>query len=217
MGLLPPKVHRYLPTTLIVIGLVLLGYVGSEYGQMFWEQHQLQRRWQSQQQRQGQQPASGQSVGDDGLTRLSIPKIDLSAVVVEGTNRKSLLLGPGHMEMTAAPGELGNAVITAHRDTFFRHIYELSKGDQLVVQRNGKIFKYEVTGKKVVQPTDVSVIKNSDDSRLTLITCYPTYYIGPAPERLVVFSKLVEGVALKPKRTPVDAAELPKDDSSAAR
>ena len=88
------------------------------------------------------------------------------------------------------PGELGNAVITAHRDTFFRHIYELNKGDEITVLRNGQTFRFAVTGKKVVKPDDVSVLRPTPDAQLTLITCYPTYYIGPAPERLVVFSKL---------------------------
>jgi sortase A len=112
--------------------------------------------------------------------------------VVEGTTHRDLLLGPGHIKSTAQPGAVGNAVITAHRDTFFRHIYELQKGDTVTVQRNGKLFQYAVTGKKIVSPTDVSVILPSSDNRLTLITCYPTYYIGPAPERLVVFSELVQ-------------------------
>src|SRR5262249_13937678 len=85
----------------------------------------------------------------------------------------------------------GNAVITAHRDTFFRHIFELEKGDEINIQRDGQVYRYEVTGKKVVAPTDLSVIRPTPDAQLTLITCYPTYYIGPAPERLVVFSKLV--------------------------
>jgi LPXTG-site transpeptidase (sortase) family protein len=89
------------------------------------------------------------------------------------------------------PGEAGNVVITGHRDTFFRHIHELQKGDTVVVQRDGKTFRYEVTGKKIVEPTDVSVLQPTNDSRMTLITCYPFNYIGPAPKRLVVFSKLV--------------------------
>src|SRR5207237_6803091 len=89
------------------------------------------------------------------------------------------------------PGEPGNAVITGHRDTFFRHIYELQKGDEILVRRNGELYKYQVTGKKIVDPEDVSVLKQTTDAQLTLITCYPTYYIGPAPQRLVVFSKLV--------------------------
>jgi sortase A len=96
------------------------------------------------------------------------------------------------MKQTAEPGETGNAVITGHRDTFFRHIHELAKGDQIQVQRNGKNFIYEVTGRRIVMPEDISVIDPTRDPELTLITCYPTYYIGPAPKRLVVFSKLIE-------------------------
>lgn len=124
------------------------------------------------------------------MVRLVIPKIDLTSFVVEGTTHKALLLGPGHMTKTAEPGAIGNSVITGHRDTFFRHIYELQKGDQLFVERGGKRFVYEVTGKKIVEPSDMSVVRPTEDAQVTLITCYPTYFIGPAPKRLVVFSKL---------------------------
>lgn len=164
---------------------------------MAWAQHQLQKQWAQQQTRHSASAAASEEVPDDGLTRLSIPKIDLAAVVVEGTGRKQLMLGPGHMQSTAAPGEKGNAVITAHRDTFFRHIYELKKGDEVLVERKGKTFHYAVQSKRVVDPEDVSVAKQTDDSRLTLITCYPTYYIGPAPQRLVVVSKLVDSAEAK--------------------
>ncbi len=176
---------------LTVVGAVLLLYVLLQYGTMFSEQHRLAKQWE-QQNGTTTAPGEAKEAVADGLTKVTIPKINLDAVVVEGTGHKQLLLGPGHMTDTAAPGEIGNSVITAHRDTFFRHIYELNKGDQIEVRRNGKLFTYEVTGKKVVQPEDMSVIRQSQDKRLTLITCYPTYYIGPAPERLVVFSKLVE-------------------------
>ncbi len=175
---------------LIILGVVLLGYVGTQYGQMYFEQRHLAREWQRQQQARHEAPKSS-AVEDDGLTRLSVPKIDLDSVVVEGTNHHALLLGPGHMKDTPAPGEIGNSVITGHRDTFFRHIHELEKGDVVLVERDGRTFRYEVTGKKIVEPSDVSVLDPAKDSRLTLITCYPTYYIGPAPKRLVVFTKLV--------------------------
>ena len=65
------------------------------------------------------------------LTRIRVPKIGMDAIVVEGASVKELSEGPGHMRETAEPGETGNAVITGHRDTFFRHIYELTKGDQI--------------------------------------------------------------------------------------
>lgn len=178
------------PTALMLVGLVLLVYVAVEYGTMYREQRRLADQWQ--QQNASPAPAASVQPVADGLTKVTIPKINLDAIVVEGTGRKQLLLGPGHMTDTPAPGEAGNSVITGHRDTFFRHIYELNKGDDIQVRRNGRLFTYEVTGKKVVEPEDLSVLKQSSDKRLTLITCYPTYYIGPAPERLVVFSKMVE-------------------------
>ena len=183
--------RRHYSALLILIGLALLGYVGLEYGDMFWGQHQLQKQW-AEQQLHSSSAGKAVEVADDGLTRLSIPKIDFDAVVVEGTSHRQLLLGPGHIKETASPGEAGNAVISAHRDTFFRHIYELEKGDQLLVQRKGKTYKYQVVSKKIVPPTDVSVLdQDKDKSLLTLITCYPIYYIGPAPKRLVVVGKLV--------------------------
>ena len=170
---------------LIVIGVALLAFVGAQYGKMFTEQHRLAHEWQRQ-----NQPGATRKVVDDGLIKLLIPKISLDAMVVEGTTRRKLLLGPGHMQHTPLPGEEGNSVITAHRDTFFRHIYELNKGDVVEVRRGGRTYSYEVTGKKIVDPEDLSVLQQSKDKRLTLITCYPTYYIGPAPDRLVVFAKL---------------------------
>jgi sortase A len=179
-----------LSLSLIVVGAVLLGYVSSEYWAMHREQQVLHRKWQQQQ----QHPVSTSSaLPDDGLTRLSIPKINVDLIMVEGTNRRALRLGPGHLKNTPQPGDPGNAVISAHRDTFFRHIYELSKGDLIQVRRGGHTYTFEVTGKKIVKPDDLSVVKNTSDARLTLITCYPTYYIGPAPDRLVVFSRLVGG------------------------
>jgi sortase A len=177
----------------LVAGIALLVYVGTQYGMMFAEQHRLQREWQQQRSASSGSLSTGegaQNVVQDGLTRLEIPKISLDAIVVEGTSRRQLAIAPGHMPETSTPGENGNAVITAHRDTFFRHLYDLQKGDSILVRRDGKTFTFEVTGKQVVAPDDFSVVRPSTDPRLTLITCYPTYYIGPAPKRLVIFSKL---------------------------
>ena len=181
---------RRVPVLLVIAGIALLGYVGFEYGSMYTSQRHLQQAWEQQQQQATSQATNAAPV-DDGLTRLSVPKISLDAVVVEGTAYKQLAIAPGHLKDTPAPGEDGNSVISAHRDTFFRHIYELQKGDTIQIQRLGKVFTYEVTGKKIVGPDDVSVLHKTTDPQLTLLTCYPTYYIGPAPERLAVFSKLV--------------------------
>ena len=189
---LRPYVNRRLVSLLMIaIGVALLGYVASEYWGMYRSQQTLEAEWERQ---AAHVNAPGQATisPDQMLTRVIIPKISMDAIVVEGASRKALSAGPGHVKETAMPGENGNAVITAHRDTFFRHIYELVKGDQIQVRRNGHVFTYEVTAKRIVEPEDVSVLKQTNEPQLTLITCYPTYYIGPAPKRLVVFSKLVD-------------------------
>jgi len=183
--------RKVLSWAFIAIGVALLGYVGGQYWQMYRSQKNLEAEWQRQAATVSV-PGHADISAQQMLTRLVIPKIDMDAIVVEGASRRELSEGPGHMKQTAQPGETGNAVITAHRDTFFRHIYELNKGDQIQVRRSGRTFTYAVTGKRIVKPEDVSVIKPTNDPQLTLITCYPTYYIGPAPERLVVFSRLVE-------------------------
>jgi sortase A len=185
---------------LVIVGVALLGYVASEYWGMYRSQQVLAEEWERQA-AAASVPGSPKLTADDLLTRVVIPKINLDAIVVEGASRKKLSEGPGHVKETATPGETGNAVITAHRDTFFRHIYELNKGDEILIRRNGQVFKYEVTGKKIVMPDDVDVLKQTTDAQLTLITCYPTYYIGPAPKRLVVFSKLIENSSDAPKQS----------------
>jgi LPXTG-site transpeptidase (sortase) family protein len=183
--------RRIVSLVLIALGIILLGYVTGSYWEIYRSQKNLEAAWDQQAAtvNASEQPKMSPELI---LTRIRVPKIGMDAIVVEGASVKELSEGPGHMRETAEPGETGNAVITGHRDTFFRHIYELTKGDQIQVQRNGRNFTYEVTSQKIVKPEDISVINPTMDSQLTLITCYPTYYIGPAPKRLVVFSKLVE-------------------------
>jgi sortase A len=189
-------------------GAGLLGYVGSQYLHMYRIQRQLQVRWNRQTQsadagsgRQDKMPVTashgmngGASISHntpEAVARITIPKIHLDAVVVEGVSSQDLAAGPGHITETALPGETGNAVITAHRDTYFRHLPELDQGDEIILHRGNQAFRYRVSSKKIVQPDDLGVLAPTSDAELTLITCYPVHYIGPAPERLVIFSKLV--------------------------
>jgi sortase A len=188
----PNRLRRVLPLFFVLLGLGLLGYVSYQYWDMYHTQQQLEAQWERQAAGASTPGQPKQIPAADTLTRVSIPRINMDAIVIEGVSRKQLSIGPGHMIDTAMPGEPGNAVITGHRDTFFRNIYELKKGDEIIIRRNGQVFKYQVTGKKIVGPEDISVLKPTQDPQLTLITCYPTYYIGPAPKRLVIFSKLAQ-------------------------
>jgi sortase A len=174
-----PDPRRIVSTVLLAVGGVLCASVMSSYAGMYIGQKKLLHEFKT------HQPAG------EILTKLSIPRIGLSAVVIEGTSSRSLLLGPGHMTGSAIPGGNGNSVIAGHRDTFFRHLHSLKTGDAIYVLRNGRRFHYVVIGKKVVQATDISVLRANRGSELTLITCYPTHFIGPAPQRLIIVAKLV--------------------------
>src|SRR4051812_8168522 len=125
---------RYVSTLLIVVGALMLSYVASQYYGMYSEQKRLAQEWEQENSQQPAATTTQQPVRHDGLIRVSIPKINLDAIVLDGTTRKQLKNGPGRVIGTALPGEIGNSVITAHRDTFFRHIYELTKGDSILVQ-----------------------------------------------------------------------------------
>jgi LPXTG-site transpeptidase (sortase) family protein len=190
------SVRAVLPAVFVFIGCALLLYVGWQYLAMHREQAALEHAWAQQQQAPRTAAAPKAVATGPMLTRITIPRINLDAVVTEGTSNRALRAGPGHLRDSATPGEPGNSVIVAHRDTFFRHVYELQKGDSVEIRRGGQTYTYLVTGKRIVEPTDLSVLKQTSTPQLTLITCYPIYYIGPAPQRLIVFAKLQDQPAL---------------------
>jgi sortase A len=97
-----------------------------------------------------------------------------------------LRLGAGHIEGTPLPGEAGNSGIAGHRDTFFRELRDVRTNDEIQIQTATGLFYYEVDWAKVVAPDDVSVLSPSAESTVTLVTCYPFYLVGPAPNRFVV-------------------------------
>ena len=122
----------------------------------------------------------------DAVAELTIPRLDTQLFVVEGTTHSDLREGPGHMQGTAMPGAPGNCVIAGHRDTHFRVLKDIQKGDQIVLQTRYGKFYYRVTQLSIVSPRNTSSLQPSTDKELHLITCYPFYYVGPAPKRFVV-------------------------------
>jgi len=181
------RTRRWLALFLTGLGLLLLLYVSGQYWLMYSGQKKLALEWSQQNAR----PPHMLSNDGDALVRLTIAKIKLDAVIVEGTSRQSLKLGPGHMQHSAFLGSSGNSIVVAHRDTFFRHLDELREGDEVDLRRRGEVYRFEVTGRRVVEPTDLSVLRQAPSAQLTLITCYPTHYIGPAPKRLVVVARWI--------------------------
>lgn len=125
------------------------------------------------------------------LGRIEIPRLGISAVVAEGEQSSTLRRAVGHLPYTALPGEGGNVALAAHRDTFFRDLGEIRNGDLVVVDSGVRRHSYRVVWTDVVDPTEVAVTKPTPQPSLTLITCYPFRWIGPAPRRFIVRAHLV--------------------------
>jgi len=125
----------------------------------------------------------------DVLGRIDIPRLGMSFAVLQGTGSRTLQLGAGHIEGTVLPGEPGNSGIAGHRDTFFRELRSIREHDEIQLQTATGLFHYEVDWVRVVRPDDLSVLAPSTDSALTLVSCYPFYFVGPAPERFIVHAR----------------------------
>jgi sortase A len=126
------------------------------------------------------------------IGRLSIPRLEVSGMIAEGVADRTLDRAIGHVPGTPYPGEAGNFSLAGHRDTFFRGLRSARKGDRIKVSTADGTFTYRVSRMRVVGPRSVEVLRNQKHPTLTLVTCYPFHYIGPAPQRWVVQADLVE-------------------------
>jgi sortase A len=124
--------------------------------------------------------------GGAPLALLQIPKIRLQAPVFEGTDSLTLNHAVGRIAGTAMPGKSGNVGLAAHRDGFFRGLKDLQPGDEIELKTHSGIDIYTVGRIQIVSPRDVSVLRDQDKPALTLVTCYPFYFVGSAPKRYVV-------------------------------
>jgi len=128
----------------------------------------------------------------DGLIgRIEIPRLLLSAVVVEGIDKTTLRRAIGHIRGTALPGQTGNVGVAGHRDTFFRGLKDLRTKDEIRFSTLSGNFKYVVESLIIVEPDNVGVLAPSSENVLTLVTCYPFSYIGTAPRRFVARARQV--------------------------
>jgi len=132
-------------------------------------------------------PASGGLIG-----RIDIPRLDISVVVIEGTGSTTLRRAVGHIRGTALPGHLGNIGISGHRDTFFRPLRNIRKGDVITVTTLDGEYRYRVVSTNIVMPADVAVLDSDGREILTLVTCHPFYFVGAAPDRFIVRAERIE-------------------------
>jgi sortase A len=124
------------------------------------------------------------------LAIIRIDRVHVEAPIFEGTDDMTLNRGAGHIADTALFGEEGNVGIAGHRDGFFRGLKDVKIGDHIDIEEPGRVETYVVGRLEIVSPANVSVLRPSGGSALTLVTCYPFYYIGSAPQRFIVHATL---------------------------
>lgn len=127
------------------------------------------------------------------LAILRIPRLELEVPVFDGTADAVLDLAAGRIEYTALPGTPGNVGIAAHRDGFFRVLKDIKEGDALVLDTPASTEHYRVAWIRITTPDDVSVIDPTPGRAVTLVGCYPFYFVGDAPKRFIVRAEPVAG------------------------
>jgi len=127
---------------------------------------------------------------DPALAVLELGRLRIRVPVFEGTDELALNRGVGWIKGTARPGEAGNTGIAGHRDGFFRGLKNVEAGDLIVLQMPDKTMVYRVSRTEIVNPEDVHVLRPRGEPSLTLVTCYPFYYVGNAPQRFIVHATL---------------------------
>jgi sortase A len=125
----------------------------------------------------------------DVIGELQIPRLQMSVMVFEGDDEGILSEGAGHIPGTASRSGSGNIGIAAHRDTYFRPLRLVHANDVIALKTPSGITRYAVTETEIVQPSDVGVLAGAPGRDLTLVTCYPFYYVGSAPQRFVVHAR----------------------------
>jgi sortase A len=167
---------------LLLVGILCLGLYGFVAVQAHYRQEQLEAQLyhplKVKVPKAG--PARGRHLNEGDLFgRLEVPRLDLSVMVMEGDADSILRLGAGHIPGTPL-------AIAGHRDSFFRPLKDIKLNDTIRFTTPEGTVEYHVVSTKIVVPTDLSVISNQSADTLTLVTCYPFYYIGPAPKRFIV-------------------------------
>lgn len=180
---------------LFICGVLLLGYCGYALVDSWMFQRResldLDRLLRDRQQRAESERAIAVPADDGLIGRIEIPRLLLSVIVAEGIDKTTLRRAVGHIPGTALPGQPGNVGLAGHRDTFFRPLKDLRVKDEVQISTLKGNFKYEVESLRVVEPENVGVLAASAENVLTLVTCYPFYYFGPAPQRWIVRARQV--------------------------
>jgi sortase A len=172
----------------LAVGLLALGYAGY----VVVDAHAYQAYEQSRFEAASLSQAPRLLVEGGVIGEIEVARLHLKAIVVQGDSHTLLRRAVGHIPETALPGATGNVVLAGHRDTFFRPLRNIRLGDAITLKTPDGAFQYLVESTEVVPASNMEVLNASSGRILTLITCFPFDYIGPAPNRFVVRARQLE-------------------------
>lgn len=203
---------RGLGYALFCAGGVTMAFAGGRYAVGAYQRQDARRAWDESEARAvvalARRSASIHDGGRIGhgvpVARLTIPRLGLDEIVIEGVDDNALNAGPGHLPGSAFPGERGNSVISAHRDRHFARLGEIRVGDTLFTESGAEQRTWVVIAKRVID-ADAPALFRTNDATLTLTTCWPIRYLGTAPERLLVTAKPVRDDGKNPSFAARDA------------
>jgi sortase A len=189
-------VRRALGTALVAVGALLVLYVGYRYASGAYERDAARTAWAAIEAHNAVAASAALTSAPAHTTyatgalvgRLRIPSVQLDEVIAEGVSDDELDAGPGHLPGSASPGEPGNAVISAHRDRHFHSLGRVAVGDTVITDTRTSRTMWIVTGRRIVGRYQPSLFPSAEPE-LTLTTCWPIRYVGPAPDRLILTAK----------------------------
>ncbi len=181
----------------LAFGILALGYAGFVFADSrAYQAIEMKKFQQAGPRAQPRIVVEGEAIGE-----IQVPRLGLDAIVVQGDSSADLRRAVGHISQSALPGQWGNVALAGHRDTFFRPLRNIRRGDEIRFVTPGASFEYVVESTQIVAPNDIQVLQSSTGHDLTLLTCYPFYYIGPAPKRFVVHARQTQASVQAARRS----------------